>query len=128
MDTMNKSYLDQQSKKLTTRLIDRRQFILSMLAAGIALPTAISMAGEAMAATPKKGGKIRIGIGHGSTTDSLDPSTFENGFSTGVGFLYGNHLTEVDNKGKLVPDLAASISPSDDGKVWYFELRKGVEF
>ena len=128
MDTMNKIYLDQQSKKLTTRLIDRRQFILSMLAAGITLPTAISMAGEAMAATPKKGGKIRIGLGHGSTTDSLDPSTFENGFSTGVGFLYGNHLTEVDNKGNLVPDLAANFSPSDDGKIWYFELRKGVEF
>ncbi|SVB47703.1 uncharacterized protein METZ01_LOCUS200557, partial [marine metagenome] len=31
MDTMKKIYLDQQSKKLTTRLIDRRQFILSML-------------------------------------------------------------------------------------------------
>ena len=128
MNTMNTIYLDQQTKKLTTRQIDRRQFILSMLAAGITLPTAISMAGDAIAATPKKGGKIRFGLGHGSTTDSLDPATFENGFMTGVGFLYGNHLTEVDNKGDLVPDLAANFSPSDDGKVWFFELRNGVEF
>jgi len=69
---------DHISKELTKGTISRRQFIMSALAAGIVLPTALTMADKAMAATPKQGGKLRIGMGHGSTTDTLDPATFEN--------------------------------------------------
>ena len=122
------TYLKQQAKKLTHGQIDRRQFIMGALAAGVALPSALSMAGDAIAATPQKGGHLKLGLGHGSTTDSLDPATAENGFQTMTGFGYGNCLTEVAADGTLIPELAESIEPSDDAKTWVFNLRQGVEF
>ncbi|SEF70460.1 peptide/nickel transport system substrate-binding protein [Jhaorihella thermophila] len=122
-----KLFLKQQADRLTNGQIDRRQFIMSAMAAGVVLPTAMSMADKAMAATPKKGGTLRIGSGHGSTTDSMDPGTYENGFSLGMGFMYGNCLTEVSNTGELIPELAESFE-SADAKTWVFKLRKGVEF
>ena len=36
-------------------------------------------------------------------------------------------MTEVDNDGQLVGELAESYE-SDDAKKWVFNLRKGVEF
>lgn len=121
-----KLYLKLQADRLTNRQIDRRQFIMSALAAGVVLPTAMSMADRAMAATPMQGGTLRMGLGHGSTTDSMDPGTYENGFSLGVGFSYANCLTEVSNTGELIPELAESYE-SADAKTWVFNLRKGIE-
>ncbi len=127
MRDMKNVFINDQAEKLSAGRISRRQFITSMLAAGVVLPTAMSMAGDALAATPKKGGKLRLGMGHGSTTDSLDPATYENGMTTHVGYSWANHLTEVSAKGELIPELAESFF-SEDGKTWRFKLRKGVEF
>ncbi|MEX3011444.1 ABC transporter substrate-binding protein [Hoeflea sp. TYP-13] len=124
---MREKYIKDQERKLSLGLIDRRQFIMSALAAGVVLPTSMSLADRAMAAAPNKGGKLRQGMGYGSTTDSLDPSTFENGFMQATGYLFGNCLTEVSNEGVLVPELAESFE-SADAKTWVFKLRKGVEF
>ncbi|MEM8811691.1 MAG: ABC transporter substrate-binding protein [Pseudomonadota bacterium] len=116
------------ARKLTAGGMSRRDFVMSAIAAGVTLPAALTLADKAMAATPKKGGHFRMGMGHGSTTDSLDPGTYENGFTTNMGFLYGNCLTEVNNKGELVPDLAEGWDVTDDGATWIFKLRSGVEF
>ncbi|MCP5036276.1 MAG: ABC transporter substrate-binding protein [Rhodobacteraceae bacterium] len=122
---MKKLYIDRQAARLAAGQIDRRRFMTTAMATGMAVPTALSMAGSAMAATPNKGGTLRIGSAHGSTTDSLDPGTYENGFSTQVGFLLGNCLTEIDSDGSLVNELAASIDTAD-AKTWVFTLRSGV--
>jgi len=122
------SYLKNQASKLTEGQIDRRQFVMGALAAGVALPTALSMASDAVAATPKKGGKFRTGVRHGSTTDSLDPATYENGMMANTGFAYGNYLTEVQPDGSLAGELAEEFSASDDAATWTFKMRKGVEF
>lgn len=124
---MKKQYLKSQASKLTAGHIDRRQFVMSALAAGVALPGALSMADKAMAATPKKGGLLKTGHGHGSTTDTLDPAAYENGFQLVLAFSYGNHLTEVAPDGKLRGELAETYE-SSDAKKWVFNLRKGVEF
>ena len=125
---MNKQkYLENLSEKLTAGQIDRRKFMMSAIATGIAVPAAMSMASQALAATPKKGGLFRMGLGHGSTTDTLDSGTSENHFTLVNGYTFGNHLTEVDNDGQLVGELAESYE-SDDAKKWVFNLRKGVEF
>jgi peptide/nickel transport system substrate-binding protein len=121
-------YLKTQAAKLTNGLIDRRQFIMSALAAGIVLPSAMTMATKAMAMTPKKGGILKIGSGFGSTTDSLDPGTYENSFMTFTGFMFGNCLTVINAAGKLEPELAESVSASDDATQWTFKLRSGVTF
>ena len=122
------TYLKRQAARLTAGQIDRRQFIMGALAAGVVLPSAMTMADHAMAATPNKGGTLKLGRRHGSTTDSLDPGTYENGFMTQTGYTYGNHLTEVGPDGKLRPELAESIEASDDATMWTFKLRPGVEF
>ena len=72
---MRKRFIKEQKTKLLGGQISRRDFITSMIAAGVALPTALSMAGDVLAATPEKGGTLRQGYGYGSTTDSLDPAT-----------------------------------------------------
>lgn len=127
MRDMKKVFIEEQTEKLRRGGINRRQFVTSLLAAGVVLPTAMSMASEVLAMTPKKGGKFMVGLGHGSTTDSLDPGTYENGMMTGTGFLYGNNLTVVAANGELVPELAESME-TDDAKTWVFKLRDGVEF
>ena len=75
---MSKDYIEGLKTPLTADM-NRRQFVTSSLAAGIILPTAVAMAGNASAGAHKAGGKFRLGMGHGSTTDSLDPGTSENG-------------------------------------------------
>ena len=124
---MKDKFIKAQQNKLSLGAIDRRQFMTSAIAAGIAIPTALSLASDAIAATPKKGGKFRMGLGHGSTTDTLDSGTSENHFTLVNGYTFGNHLTEINNDGKLVGELAETFE-SDDGKTWVFNLRKGVEF
>jgi len=124
---MSKNYTDHLTNALTAD-IGRRKFVTTSLAAGIVLPTAMAMAGNAVASTPKKGGKFRLGMGHGSTTDSLDPGTHENGMSQHVLFTYANHLTEVSNEGQLIPELAVEYGASSDAKTWTFKIRQGVTF
>ena len=47
-------FIEEQSSKLTNGLIGRRQFMMSVLATGVTLPIALSLADRAVAATPKK--------------------------------------------------------------------------
>ncbi len=114
-------------KDLESRLakgeIDRRTFMGGALALGMTVSAATVLASKAEAATPKKGGRLRLGLGHGSTSDSLDPGTHENGYMQNVCYTYLNHLTEVDNSGNLVPELAESWEASDDAVQWTFKLK-----
>ena len=109
---MTDKFVKQQQSLLMRGLIDRRQFMTSALAAGVAVPAALGLATQAFAATPKKGGMMRFGMGHGSTTDTLDPATYENAWSQNVGYAFSNHLTEVGPNGQLRPELAESYEAS----------------
>ncbi|MDJ0683914.1 MAG: ABC transporter substrate-binding protein [Alphaproteobacteria bacterium] len=106
----------------------RRGFLGGAAAGGAALAGLPALGSQAQAATPKKGGHLRVGIGHGSTTDSLDPGTFENDFTIGLGYTIHNHLAEINADGDLVGEIAESWEASDDASVWTFKLRSGVEF
>ena len=125
---MKKDIIIDHAVQLTAGNISRRKFIMTAIAAGATLPMAMTMATNAIAATPVKGGRLRQGLGYGSTTDTLDPGTSENGFTQALHYSYGNQLTEVDNDGSLIPELAESFEPADGAKKWVFKLRKGVEF
>ena len=125
---MKKDIIFTHADQLTAGKISRRKFIMTAIAAGATLPMALSMATNAIAATPVKGGRLRQGMGYGSTTDTLDPGTSENGFTQALHYSYGNQLTEIDSDGTLIPELAESFEPSDGAKKWVFKLRKDVEF
>ncbi len=71
---------------------------------------------------------MRIGLGLGSTTNTLDPATFEDTYMQIVGFGLRNCLTEINNEDQLVSELAESWEGSADATEWTFELKKGIEF
>ena len=48
-----------------------------------------------MAAAPKRGGTIRIGKGHGQTTDTMNPGTAENGYMVNLLQSFHGYMTEV---------------------------------
>lgn len=107
----------------------RRQFTAGAVALGTtALTGSLFGSGQALAATPKKGGHLRIGATEGSTTDVLDPAPDSSAFITMLSSTYLSQLTEVDANGALQPQLAESFEPNDDATVWTFDLRKGVEW
>ncbi len=109
--------------------ITRREFMGRAAALGFSAALATSLAGQALqAATPKKGGRLITGVGHGSTTDSLNPATYENGFMADLGYALHGHLTETSNEGELIPQLAEGWEASADAATWTIKLRKGIEF
>ncbi|KIC21355.1 peptide ABC transporter substrate-binding protein [Leisingera sp. ANG-Vp] len=107
--------------------LSRRSFIANTLAVGLSASVNSSLAGRAIASTPRKGGTFKIGFGSGSTTDSLDPATYEGTINTAMAYLYGNNLVEVDADGNLQMELAESYT-SDDAVTWLFKIRRGIEF
>ena len=126
---MKAGHVTRLQAMLASRRIDRRQFIASAVAAGVALPAALSMTDAVLAATPKKGGRLRQGFSAGSTTETLDALK-----STGAvvelcnNWCWGSNLTEVQPDGSIAPELAESIEASDKARTWVFKLRKGVTF
>lgn len=120
------TYLQQMFAR---KQISRREFIGRAMACGATMALATTLASQAArAAGPKKGGWPKIGMAHGSTSDTLDPAVIENGLQVTVLYTICNMLTEVQLDGSLGPELAESWDSSPDAAVWTFELRKGVEF
>ncbi|MEZ5774440.1 MAG: ABC transporter substrate-binding protein [Hyphomicrobiaceae bacterium] len=109
--------------------LNRREFIVGAVSMGVAATTANTMFSSIARAEPKKGGTFRIGLGHGATTDSLDPATYPDQFTLmAMWGTLANSLTEIAPDGSAVPDLAESMEPSDGAKKWVFKIRKGVTF
>ncbi|MEX2408097.1 MAG: twin-arginine translocation signal domain-containing protein, partial [Rhodovibrionaceae bacterium] len=61
--------IDKLKMDLVTGRISRRVFLQGATALGISAAAVPGLARQAYAQTPKKGGTLRLGIGHGSTTD-----------------------------------------------------------
>ena len=110
------------------RKISRRAFLGRMAALSATGFMSLQMTSEALANTPVRGGHMRFAMGHGGTTDSLDPGKVLNGFLSSTHYAITNTLTEVDANGVLVPKLAVSWDASPDATQWTFKLRSGVEF
>lgn len=110
---------------ITNDRFNRRGFLKTTAAGAIAASLPL---GGAMAATPKRGGHLRIGKGHGATTDSLNPGTIENGYMISLTFAKDGRLTEVRADGTIGPEIAESWEASEDAKEWRFKIRKGVTF
>ena len=91
------------AKLLELGKISRREFLGRAVALGVTTAMATTMASTALkAATPKKGGHMRIGIGAGASDDTLDPALYGENFTQWMGFATRNYLTEIDTSGKLV--------------------------
>ena len=109
--------------------ITRREFTQLALASGVSLAAANSMFTKAYADEPKKGGNFKVGVGHGATTDSMDPGLYPDQFTgTALWGTLANSLTEIDADGNVVGDVAESFESSDGAKKWVFKVRNGITF
>lgn len=109
--------------------LSRRGFVRNATALGLAGSVSLTaLTGKPRAATPRKGGHLRIGTAHGSTSDSLDLGLSTSGIVSITAFTYTSQLTEIASDGQLVPQLAESWEANADASEWRFKLRKGVEF
>lgn len=108
--------IKRQAGRLSTGQINRRRFVMSALASGVTLPTAMSLASKAEGATPRKGGHIRV-----ATPDPVD-------FDALLTFAIANTLVEQDGNGHIVGDLARDMQPSAGGRVWVFDLERDAAF
>ena len=121
-------YLQQQHIK---GRISRRDFLgrAAALGAGAALLSSMVAGAEAYAAeTPRAGGTLRIGLAGGSTTDSLDPGSYNDSVMIDTGHMLWNGLVEWAQDGKPVPELAESWEVKPGAAEWIFNIRKGVTF
>lgn len=110
----------------TPRGMTRRGLLksgMAMTAAGLIVPAGMAMAQS----EPKKGGVFRIGLGHGSTTDTYDPGLWDQLYVQTFAAARVNYLIEIAADGNLVPELAESWD-SADGMTWVFKIREGVSF
>jgi peptide/nickel transport system substrate-binding protein len=108
-----------------------RRDILTMLVAGgmqAALAGSVaSVAANAQAAAPRKGGRIKVAGPVGGVSDTLDPAKQSNQADYARGFMFYNGLTVLDGSLTPHPSLAEEFT-TQDAKTWVFKLRKGVTF
>ncbi|WP_420547814.1 ABC transporter substrate-binding protein [Curvivirga sp.] len=119
------SDLDSLVKQYKFNALSRRGFIKGAGALGVAAPAAssiLTMAGPAHAATPKRGGVLRIA--EGNTADTLEPVRM---VST-TDAIYANQvysrLTRFKADLTVEGDLAESWDVDSTATVWTFKLRK----
>ena len=73
-------------RELSEKRLSRRSFLNRASALGLIAAVPAGLIGnQVQAGTPKKGGNFRIGVGGGSTTDSIDPATYANAFTQTLG-------------------------------------------
>jgi len=125
-------YRDQERLLLAAIAKDRlgrRDFMKRAAVLGVGAAAATNFwTGRSRAAEPKRGGHFRVGVGAGSTTDSLDPAVYDDSFDLAMGWSFASCLTVIDRHGDLAPDLAESWEASGDAATWTIKLRPGVEF
>ncbi len=101
----------------------------SVLAGGAALSgLAATGLGLKPARAQSRGGNFRVAKGHGQTTDTLNPGTWENGFTLALAYGIHGYLTGFARDGSIEPLVAESWEASPDAKVWRFKIRSGMTF
>lgn len=123
------SKLKELEEMLSKGKISRREFLIRSSALGLTAALSPALLGTpAHAQTPKKGGRLRQGLGECSTTDSLDPAVIPAAMPRNIDWQVRNNLVEIDHKGNAIPELAESWEATPDAAKWTFKLRKGVQF
>ncbi|MGE3876734.1 MAG: ABC transporter substrate-binding protein [Parvibaculaceae bacterium] len=105
--------------------VNRRQ-ILAAGAGALAAHSLPSLLSPVRAGTP--GGRFRLGMVEGQTTDTLDPQVTNNTFLVHLNLQLRNCLVEIGPDFEALPELAETFEPLEGAKKWAFKIRKGVEF
>ncbi|MEO0618875.1 MAG: ABC transporter substrate-binding protein [Pseudomonadota bacterium] len=103
-------------------------WLVAMGATVAAASSVVASATDAIAATPKKGGKIKFAWDLHGPSDTLDPILFTSSIDYARGRLIYNNLTRIQEDLSASPELAESFEANADATEWTFKLRKDVEF
>ncbi len=126
------SALDQDTIKTGLHRGATRREVMSWLIAGGATIAAagsiVSSATSALAATPKKGGKILYTADLHGPSDTLDPGLNTSNIDYCRGRAMYNSLCQINEDLTPRPELAEEFSANADNTEWTFKLRKGVKF
>ncbi|MCP5080537.1 MAG: ABC transporter substrate-binding protein [Alphaproteobacteria bacterium] len=109
----------------------RREVMGWLMASGATVAAAGSIvtgAGEAIAATPKKGGNLLYAASLHGPADTLDPIIFTSGIDYQRGRLHYNGLLRLSPTLEPQAELAEEFEANKDTTEWTFRLRKGVKW
>lgn len=109
--------------------LNRRSFLSRSAAFGATAVLGASVLGKgARAEEPKKGGVLKMGLGGGETTDTLDPGLADGPVAFSVNRQWGDTVVAITADNQVEPRLAESITSNADGTEWTMVIRKGVKF
>lgn len=77
---------------------------------------------------PKKGGVLKMGLGGGESTDTLDPGLADGPVAFSVNRQWGDTVVAITPDNQLEPRLAESFSSNADSTEWTLAIRQGVKF
>ena len=109
----------------------RREVMTWLIATGATIAAAgsiVSSAQTALAATPKKGGKIKYASDLHGPSDTLDPGLNTSNIDYTRGRTMYNSLCQINDDLSTRPELAEEYSANGDNSEWTFKLRKDVKF
>ncbi len=125
-------YVPELCKQLAQGQVSRREFLRTACLLGLAAPAAYALAGSitgeapvapALAATPKQGGILRMGM---AVREIGDPATINSVTQSNQVRCFLEYLTRTGPDNVTRPYLAESWEASDDLKTWTFYLRQDV--
>ena len=125
------SELDYWTGRLLKGAVSRREFMgraAALGASSLSISTMLASADAFAAETPKNGGTLRLGLGGGSTTDSIDVTSYNDSVMIDTGHGLFDGIVEWGQDGRPHPDLAESLEPKNGARDWIFNLRKGIKF
>lgn len=121
--------LEYLSEEVAIGRYSRRDFLGRAAALGVTATAANALLAQAaLAAGPRRGGTLKLGMQGGATTDTMDPALAANQVTFSVGRAWGEELVRLSVNGTLEPRLATEWRSSPDAKAWVFKIRKGVQF
>jgi len=109
----------------------RREVMSWLIAGGATIAVAgsiVTSVQQALAATPKKGGKIKFASDLHGPSDTLDPALNTSGIDYTRGRATYNSLCQVNEDLSTRPELAEEYSANADNSEWTFKIRKNVKF
>ncbi len=127
--------LSQYDKSLVEKAVKggftRRDVLKVMAVTGVSATAAQNLlftGKEAFAATPKKGGSVRMSSNLHGPDDQLDPPAFTSTIDYTRGRATYNGLVQHRDNLALEGELAETYEPNADASVWNMKLRKDVVF
>lgn len=127
--------LNHQEKSLVERALSRgatRREAMSMLMAGglslVAAGSIVTAAGKALAATPMKGGSVKMSPSLHGPDDTLIPAKGTSTVDYTRSRCHYNGLVQLDDNIVPQPELAEEFGANANATEWTFKLRKDVEW